>query len=83
MSLVREEGGEQLFVRKVLEGRHDIYTTLQSFPHPCIPKLYEVSISDDTTEIIEEYVEGQPLSNAGGGYCTNRCGEPSGSFVLW
>lgn len=65
--MVREKGGEQLFVRKVLKGRHDIYTTLQSFPHPCIPKLYEVSISDDTTEIIEEYVEGQPLSNAGGG----------------
>lgn len=62
--LVRETDGEQVFVQKILKGRHDIYLELLNCPHPCLPKLYEVVLSDDTTTIIEEYIDGQSLGNA-------------------
>lgn len=58
--LVREKGGEQVFVRKILAGQHPIYQVLQNYPHPCLPKLYEVIASSDLTTIIEEYIEAQP-----------------------
>lgn len=54
--LIRD--GEQLFVRKVLKGRHPVYRELMKFPHPLIPKLYEIEMSDDETVVIEEYIEG-------------------------
>lgn len=62
--LVREKGGEQTFIRKVLKGQRNIYLTLQNCPHPYLPKLYEVVVSDDATTLIEEYVEGQSLGSA-------------------
>lgn len=62
--LVRETDGEQLFVRKILQGRHEIYGTLQSCPHPYLPKVYEAEISDDTTVVLEEYIDGQVLDSA-------------------
>lgn len=62
--LVRETDGEHCFVQKILKGRHDIYSELRSCAHPYLPKLYEVVASDDTTTIIEEYVEGQSLGSA-------------------
>lgn len=61
MLLVRENDGEQVFVQKILKGRHEIYTELLNCPHPYLPKLYEVVVSEDVTTIIEEYIEGQPL----------------------
>lgn len=62
--LVREKNGERLFIKKLLRGTHNIHAVLQSCPHSYLPKLYEVSMSDDTTTIIEEYIEGQTLENA-------------------
>lgn len=62
--LVREKEGEQIFIRKVLKGQRPIYLTLQNCKHPCLPELYEVILSEDTTTIIEEYVEGQSLGSA-------------------
>lgn len=57
--LMREKGGDQLFVRKILKGAHPVYQILQDCPHPCLPKLREVIISEDSTTVIEEYIEGQ------------------------
>lgn len=62
--LVREKAGNQIFIRKILKGQHNIYLTLQNCQHPYLPKLYEVAMSDDTTTLIEEYVEGQSLGSA-------------------
>lgn len=62
--LVRQKDGEQLFIRKVLRGQHPVYLTLQSCPHPCLPKLYEVSIADGSTTVVEEYIRGRSLSGA-------------------
>lgn len=62
--LVREKGKEQVFVQKTLQGRHAIYSILQDCPHPYLPKLYEVSLSDEATTIVEEYIEGQLLGSA-------------------
>lgn len=61
--LVRETDGEQVFVQKVLKGQHEIYTHLLSCPHPCLPELFEVIISGDTTTVIEEYIDGQTLGS--------------------
>lgn len=62
--LVREKDGEQLFIRKILQGRHDIYEILRNCSHPYLPKVYEVSFSDDATSVIEEYIEGKTLGAA-------------------
>lgn len=62
--LVREKEGEQVFVQKKLRGQHPIYLELHSSAHPYLPKLHEVTLSDDTTTIIEEYVEGVSLGSA-------------------
>ncbi len=32
--LVREKGGERVFVRKILKGRHEVYGVLYDSPHP-------------------------------------------------
>lgn len=64
VQLVREKGGEQVFVRKILQGQHPVYLTLLNCPHPYLPKLYEVSVSDDSTTVLEEYVEGQSPGSA-------------------
>lgn len=63
VTLVREADGEKLFVQKKLTGQHPIYSQLQSCTHAYLPKLYEVVLSDDTTTILEEYIEGQPLGS--------------------
>ncbi len=57
--LLREKGGERIFVRKTLAGQHPIYKILQDCPHSCLPKLYEVTVSEDSTTVIEEYIEGR------------------------
>lgn len=57
--LLREEAGTQLYVQKKLTGQHPVYQMLQNIPHPCLPKLYEVIISEDSTTVIEEYIEAQ------------------------
>ena len=57
--LVREKGGEKLFIRKILNGKHMPYQTLQDYQHPCLPKLYEVTVSEESTVVVEEYIEGQ------------------------
>ncbi|MCM1326860.1 MAG: serine/threonine protein kinase [Bacteroidales bacterium] len=50
---------EQLFIKKTLKGRHPIYEILQKYPHPNLPKLYEVSVLEDSTVVMEEYIEGK------------------------
>lgn len=64
VQLVREKGGNQVFIRKILKGQHPIYLTLQDCRHPYLPKLCEVDIAEDSTTIIEEYIEGQSLGSA-------------------
>lgn len=53
------DGGEQVYVRKHLDGEHPIYQVLRDCPHPCLPKLYEVTVEEDSVTVIEEYVEGR------------------------
>lgn len=62
--LVRKAGGDQVFVRKILKGQCHIYKTLRNYQHSCLPKIYEVILSDTSTTIIEEYIEGQSLGSA-------------------
>lgn len=62
--LVREKGGSRVLVRKKLAGRHPVYQTLQKNPHPGLPRLYEVAIAEDSTTVIEEYIEGQTSGEA-------------------
>ncbi|MCM1027185.1 MAG: protein kinase [Roseburia sp.] len=59
--LLREKGGERMYIRKELAGQHPIYQTLRNCPHLCLPKLYEVTIAEDSTTVIEEYIEGRSL----------------------
>lgn len=62
--LVRERGGEQFYIRKTLQRRHSVYSTLQGLTHPYLPKVYEAAVDGDTTTVIEEYIEGQTAGSA-------------------
>ena len=62
--LVREARSGQVYVRKRLNGRHEVYRMLQDCPHPGLPELYQVTVSDDCTTVIEEYIKGQTSGEA-------------------
>lgn len=62
--LLREKGGEQMYIRKRMAGQHPVYQILQNCPHPCLPKLYDVRIAEESTTVIEEYIEGQSCGAA-------------------
>lgn len=64
VELLRERGGEQLFVRKTLQGRHQVYQTLQELSQPCLPTVYELSVDGETTTVVEEFIEGQTVGSA-------------------
>lgn len=57
--LVREKGGNEVYVRKILKGRHEVYRMLQNCPHPFLPEIYGVTVSENDTTVIEEYIEGK------------------------
>ncbi len=57
-------GGEQVYVRKRLDGQHPVYQMLRDCPHPCLPRLYEVTVGEDTTTVIEEYIDGSTPDGA-------------------
>ena len=59
VQLLKESVGGRLVIRKTLQGRHQVYRTLQKFSHPCMPAVYEVSIDGEKTTVIEEFIEGQ------------------------
>lgn len=63
VSLVQEQGGEKLFIRKRLKGHHPVYQELQGLTHPGLPELYEVTLDDESTTVIEEYIEGETPGN--------------------
>lgn len=57
--LVREKGTEQVYIRKVLKERHEVYGILKDCHHPYLPEIYEVAVSDTDTTVIEEYIDGK------------------------
>ncbi len=61
VQLIKEKDGKNFFIRKIIKGRVPAYGILQECQHPCLPKVCEVTVTDDTTIIIEEYIEGQSL----------------------
>ena len=61
VQLIKEKNGKNFFIKKVIKGKVPAYGILQGCQHPCLPRIYEVSVTDDTTTIIEEYIEGQSL----------------------
>lgn len=61
--LVREKDGEQVFIRKRLKGRQEVYQALKSCPHTGLPRLYEVELSEHETIVVEEYIKGQLLGS--------------------
>lgn len=61
--LMRERNGETCYIRKVLQEPCPIYRELKDCRHPYLPKFYDVNITDNTTTILEEYIEGELLSD--------------------
>lgn len=64
VDLVQEKDSGKIYIRKTLKGQHPIYSILQECKHPCLPDLYEVTITDDCTTIFEEYIEGDMAGSA-------------------
>lgn len=48
------------YIRKELAGPHPVYEVLRDHPHPGLPRLQEVVLFQDSTTVVEEYIEGQP-----------------------
>ena len=44
--LVHKKDREEVFIKKILRGKHNIYLTLQNCVHPYLPNLCEVIVSD-------------------------------------
>lgn len=57
VQLVRKAGDEQIYVRRILQGRHPVYKLLKDSKHAYLPQIYEVETNDSTTTVIEEYIE--------------------------
>ena len=51
--LVREKGGQDFYIRKILQEPCPIYRELKDCRHPYLPKFYDVAITDNTTTILE------------------------------
>ncbi|MCI8693032.1 MAG: serine/threonine protein kinase [Lachnospiraceae bacterium] len=49
------------YIRKELTGKHSVYEILMNNPHPGLPALQEVVISEDSTAVIEEYIDGRSI----------------------
>ena len=68
VELVREKTdadrtASSLRIRKILRGRHFVYSVLQNCPHPYLPRIYEVTIEEDSITVVEEYIEGGSLGS--------------------
>ncbi len=59
--LLHEKCEGYFYIQKVLAGELHIYQTLQECSHPCLPRLYDVIISDGMTTVFEEYIDGPSL----------------------
>lgn len=58
------KGRQTVFIQKSLQGRRQIYTVLQGCRNPYLPELYGITLSDKTTAVAAEYIEGQALDGA-------------------
>lgn len=54
-----------LLVVKHLKGCHDVYTQLQNISHPFLPRIYEVTVTEDETMVLEEFIDGAGIVQAG------------------
>lgn len=64
VELVKEKGKERFFIRKTLAGKRYIYEKIFELSHPYLPELYEVNVGEDSTTVLEEYIEGETLGSA-------------------
>ena len=61
VTLVRNAQTGKRYVCKELQGQYPVYTQLQALTHPCLPRIEEVTLEEDSTVILEEYIEGATL----------------------
>lgn len=59
--LTEDVDGKKYLKRELEDDKREIYKTLQKINHPSIPKIFYVGFEDKTI-VVEEYVEGTPLS---------------------
>lgn len=63
VQLVREQETGQRYIRKTLQGEHFVYGVLRELSHPYLPMVYEVSFEENTTIVVEEYIEGKTVGS--------------------
>lgn len=61
ISLVEDACGIRYLRRDILDEKREIYKSLADVNHPGVPKIFHVSLTDRTT-VVEEYIDGIPLS---------------------
>ena len=62
--LMGEVDGEKRYIQKKLQGQHPVYEVLQGCASSYLPEIYEVSLTETETIVLEEYIEGQTLAEA-------------------
>lgn len=63
VTLVRDPETGKRYVRKELQGQYPVYTQLRTLTHPYLPWIEEVTLEEDRTVILEEYIEGPTLDH--------------------
>ncbi len=63
--LAGEENGSKLYILKEIIGEDltSLYEHIRKVSSPYLPHIYEVSFTDNTTTILEEFVEGKSLAD--------------------
>lgn len=63
VTLLKDTRTGERYVRKELQGQYPVYTQLQTLTHPYLPRIEEVTLEEDRTVILEEYIEGATLDH--------------------
>lgn len=59
--VINKETNEK-YISKITKQKSDLYEMIKGISHKSLPKIYEIYTEDETTIIIEEFIEGKNLS---------------------
>ena len=73
--LVRHKGNGTRYIFRHFEGSSEVYKKLLGISARNLPQIMEVGEKNGRTVLLEEYIQGDTLSDS----CAPHCG----SFILW
>ncbi len=65
VTLVKDTASQTLYIQKELNGPQYVYKKLLGQTWPYLPKIFQVSYKNGVTSVLEEYIDGVPIHQAG------------------